>query len=296
MKGTKIKKSKAEVAFGVLNVCILTLLALVTLYPILHVLFGSFSEAELLMKHQGLMLKPVGFSLDGYKAVFAKEEIWIGYGNTLYYVLAGTAVNMIVTVPLAYMLSKPKLLFQKYIMMAIVFTMYFSGGLVPLYLTVQNLGITDTRWAVILPTAVSTYNLIILRTAFASMPESLEEAAKIDGAGVLTILWKIILPLTKASVAVIVLYYAVANWNQWFQAMLYIRKQELYPLQLFLRDILIENQNDDMTMGVSSGNQQSMYEVVRYATIVVSTLPILLFYPFIQKYFVQGVMIGAVKG
>lgn len=292
----RIKKSPSEQAFGIFNIVFLTFITLCTLYPVLHVLFASFSEPGLLAKHTGLLLKPAGFSLEGYQSVLAKKEIWIGYGNTIFYLIAGTAVNMLVTVPMAYMLSKPKLFFQRYIMLAVVFTMYFGGGMIPLYLVVQSLGLINTRLAIILPTAVSTFNLIVMRTAFSNVPPDLEEAAIIDGAGQLVTLLKIVLPLVKPTIAVILLYYAVAQWNQWFQAMIYLRNQKLYPLQLFLRDILIENENNDMLTGTSSGNQQALYEVIKYATIVVSTVPILILYPFLQKYFVQGVMIGAVKG
>ena len=293
----KIKRTLAETCFNVFNILLLTAVALCTLYPLWHVFFASFSDPALLAKHTGAILRPLGFSFDAYKAVSAKTEIWIGYGNTIFYLVVGTAVNMIVTVPMAYMLSKGnELIIPKYIMMGIVFTMYFSGGLIPLYLIVKGLHLTDTRWAVIFPTALSTFNLIIMRTAFVSLPKELEEAARIDGAGILIILVKVVLPLVKSTMAVIVLYYAVAQWNQWFQAMIYLRNQSMYPLQLFLRDILIENESNDMMVGVTTGNQQSLYEAIKYATIVIATLPILLLYPFLQKYFVQGVMIGAVKG
>ena len=293
----KIKRTLAETCFNIFNILLLTAVALCTLYPLWHVFFASFSDPALLAKHTGAILRPLGLSFDAYKAVFAKTEIWIGYGNTIFYLVVGTAVNMIVTVPMAYMLSKGnELIMPKYIMMGIVFTMYFSGGLIPLYLIVKGLHLTDTRWAVIFPTALSTFNLIIMRTAFVSLPKELEEAARIDGAGILIILVKVVLPLVKSTMAVIVLYYAVAQWNQWFQAMIYLRNQSMYPLQLFLRDILIENESNDMMVGVTTGNQQSLYEAIKYATIVIATLPILLLYPFLQKYFVQGVMIGAVKG
>ncbi len=293
----KIKRSIPERTFNVFNIALLTAITLVTLYPLWHVFFASFSDPAQLAQHTGLILKPVGFSLEAYKSVFAKQEIITGYANTLFYLVAGTTVNMLVTVPMAYMLSKNgELRLSRIIMVAVIFTMYFGGGMIPLYLVVQGLGLTNTRLAVIIPTAVSTFNLVVMRTAFVAVPKELEEAAEIDGAGTVKTLVRIVLPLVKPTLAVVVLYYAVAQWNQWFQAMIYLRDQKLYPLQLFLRDILIENENNDMMMGVSSGNQQALYEVIKYATIVVSTLPVLVLYPFLQKYFVQGVMIGAVKG
>ncbi|MEG2584189.1 MAG: carbohydrate ABC transporter permease, partial [Oscillospiraceae bacterium] len=197
-----------------------------------------------------------------------------------------------------YVLSRPYLYWQKFMMVFVVFTMYFNGGLVPTYLLVQNLGLADTRWAILLPTAINTFNLILMRNGFMGIPVSLEEAAKIDGASPLQSLVKIILPLSMPTIAVVVLYYGVAHWNSWFQAMIYLRDQELYPLQLFLRDILLnkDTTSTDMVVNAAGGSQDALFEVVKHSTIIVSTVPILVLYPFLQKYFVQGVMIGAVKG
>jgi putative aldouronate transport system permease protein len=177
----------------------------------------------------------------------------------------------------------------------IVFTMFFSGGLIPNYLTVMNLGLIDSRWAIILPSAISTYNMIIMRTSFSSIPDSLEESATIDGANDITILTCIILPLSLPIIAVMVLFYGVSHWNSWFSAMFYLRSRTLYPLQLILREILITNSIDNMTTDVSAMDKEPIGESIKYATIMVATLPVLFIYPFLQKYFVKGVMIGAIK-
>lgn len=291
-----IKRTPLQRTFSAVNTVVLVLLALVTLYPMLYVVFASFSNPTLFAKHNGVLLWPQGFSLAAYKAVLEKPEILTGYGNTIFYVVVGTAVNMAFTVSLAYVTSRRGLYWNKLIMLLIIFTMYFNGGLIPTYLLVQNLGLVDTRWAPILPTAISTFNLIILRTGFAGVPVSLEEAAKIDGANPFRIMIKIVFPLAMPTIAVIILYYAVQHWNSWFQEMIYLRDDDLYPLQLFLRQILIENQQDDMVMATKTADQQALGEIIKYATIIVSTVPILFFYPFLQKYFTKGVMIGAVKG
>ncbi len=291
-----IRRTLGQRTFTVINTAALTLLALVTLYPLLYVVFASFSNPTEFAKHTGILLWPTGYSLEAYKVVLEKPEIWTGYGNTLFYVIVGTVVNMAFTISLAYVVSRPGLYWNKIIMLLIIFTMYFQGGLIPTYLLVNNMGLVDTRWAPILPTAISTFNLIILRTGFAGVPVSLEEAAKIDGASPFRIMVKIIFPLAMPTIAVIILYYAVQHWNSWFQEMIYLRDQDLYPLQLYLRQILIDNQQDDMVMATRTADQQALSEIIKYSTIMVSTVPILLVYPFLQKYFTKGVMIGAVKG
>jgi len=207
---------------------------------------------------------------------------------------------MVMTCLCAYVLSRRNVMLNKPITLMIVFTMYFSGGLIPTYLNIRDLGLIDSLWSLIIPGAISTYNMIVLRTGFASVPESLEESAKIDGASNIRILWQIIIPLSKASLAVICLYYAVGHWNSWFNAMLYINRRELFPLQLILREILINNDTssmvNDVTVQGGAGEASFVSETVKYAVIIVSTVPILCLYPFIQKYFTKGVMVGAVKG
>lgn len=291
-----IKKTVGERIFSSVNVLFLLCLSIIALYPFLHVVFASFSDPTEYLSQTGLMLRPAGFSLEAYKIVFEKEEIYTGYFNTIFYVVVGTTLSMILTITLGYSLSRKNVYWNRFMNLMVLFTMYFYGGLIPTYLLVKDIGIVNTRWAVFVPTAINTFNLIIMRTAFQGLPDSLEEAAKIDGANQLVILVKILVPLVKSNIAVLVLYYAVAQWNGWFQAAIYLRNGELYPLQLYLREILIIENQQDMVIFADSAEQFALGRVVKYATIIVSTVPILLVYPFLQKYFTKGVMIGAVKG
>ncbi len=294
----QIKESMSRKIFNVCNVLFMCALIVVTVYPLLYVVWASFSESAKLMAHDGLLFKPAGFSLAAYQNVFQNPNILTGYKNTLIILVCGTTLNLFLTSMTAYVLSRKNVLLNGFFSMMIVFTMFFSGGMIPTYLLVKNLGITDTYLALLLPGAISTYNLIIMRTGFAAIPDSLEESAKIDGARHMTIFWKIILPLAKPTVAVILLYYGVSHWNSWFNAMMYLpRRRDLRPLQLVLRSILIENDvNAMMDSNVGTGDVESVAETIKYAVIVVSTVPILAIYPFVQKYFVKGIMIGAVKG
>lgn len=292
-----IKESPSRKAFNVFNIIFMLFMIVITLYPLLYVVFASLSDSNELMKHSGLLLKPVGFSWAAYKAVFQNPNILQGYKNTIIVLISSVAVSMFLTCLAAYVLSRKNVLFNGAITFIIMFTMFFSGGMIPTYLLVNNLGLTNTYWALILPTAISTYNMIIMRTGFAAIPESLEESAKIDGANHFTILFKIVIPLAKPTMAVIVLYYAVACWNSWFNAMIYLQKRrDLQPLQLILRGILIENDTSSMQDGNVGQDTESVAETIKYAVIVVATLPILAIYPFLQKYFIKGIMIGAVKG
>ena len=292
-----IKESPSRKAFNVFNIIFMLCMIVITLYPLLYVVFASLSDSNEFMKHSGLLLKPVGFSWAAYKAVFQNPNILQGYKNTIIVLISSVAVSMFLTCLAAYVLSRKNVLFNGIITFIIMFTMFFSGGMIPTYLLVNNLGLTNTYWALILPTAISTYNMIIMRTGFAAIPESLEESAKIDGANHFTILFKIVIPLAKPTMAVIVLYYAVACWNSWFNAMIYLQKRrDLQPLQLILRGILIENDTSNMQDGNVGQDTESIAESIKYAVIVVATLPILAIYPFLQKYFIKGIMIGAVKG
>ncbi len=292
-----IKESPSRKAFNVFNIIFMLCMIVITLYPLLYVVFASMSDSNELMKHSGLLLKPVGFSWAAYKAVFKNPNILQGYKNTIIVLISSVTVSMFLTCLAAYVLSRKNVLFNGVITFIIMFTMFFSGGMIPTYLLVNNLGLTNTYWALILPTAISTYNMIIMRTGFAAIPESLEESAKIDGANHFTILFKIVIPLAKPTMAVIVLYYAVACWNSWFNAMIYLQKRrDLQPLQLILRGILIENDTSNMQDGNVGQDTESIAESIKYAVIVVATLPILAIYPFLQKYFIKGIMIGAVKG
>jgi len=272
-------------------------LMIVTVYPLLYAVFASLSNPADLMMTRGAILKPVGdVTLAAYQAVMDNPMILVGYRNTLFYVIVGTGLNLVMTVLGAYALSRKNVMFKNWIMLGIVFTMFFGGGLIPRYLLVsQTLNLQDNPLALILPGAVGTMNLIILRTAFETVPVALEEAARMDGANDLQILWSVIIPTSLPALAVITLFYAVAHWNAWFDAMLFLRNREWYPLQLILREILISGSTATMTSGASASDVMPLGETIKYATIIVATVPILCIYPFVQRYFVKGVMIGAIK-
>ncbi len=282
--------------FDVFNYFFLGLVSLICLYPIIYVVMASFSNPSALMRFDGFLLWPLDFTTGSYIQVFKNSAIMGSFKNTFTVLGIGLAINMLLTVMGAYFFARKDIMLQKPMFFLIVLTMFINGGLIPTYLTVNSLGIDDTLWALILPVAVTTYNLIILKTGFLAVPEELYEAAKIDGAHDFTILFKIVLPLSKATLAVIFLYYAVQHWNAWFQASIYLRDKSLYPLQLVLRNILLANDTNSMMSGAEVGDQQGFSETIKYAVICVSTLPILCIYPFLQKYFASGVMIGAVKG
>ena len=284
-----IKHTRGERVFNMFNLIFLTLLSICAFYPMYYVLMASLSDSGKLMSHSGLLLYPDGFSLQGYKVIIDNTNIWTGYGNTLFIVIIGTILSLAVTSMAAYPLSRRSFTLRNFFMLLITFTMMFSGGLIPRFLVVKDVGLYDSIWSLILPVLVNTTNLIIMRTAFAAVPDSLEESAKIDGANDLITYARIILPLTQATLAVLALYYGVSYWNSWFTASIYLRSRDKFPLQLILREILIANDN------VNTDNEL-MAESIKYAAIIVSTVPILCAYPFLQRYFVKGVMIGAVKG
>lgn len=290
------KRTLGDKIFDTANALFMITLMVVTLYPFLYVAFASLSEVPKLMAHHGILYMPLGFNLKAYQAVLADKMVLVGYGNTMYYVTVGTAFNLFMTVLGAFGLSKKNLYWGKAIMFLIVFTMFFGGGLIPNFLLVKGLGMYNSRWALIIPGMISTWNLIIMRTYFMSIPESLQESAKIDGANDIKILARIILPLSGPVLAVITLFYGVSHWNGWFSAMVYLRDRNLYPLQLVLREILIISQSISTSGDVQEFDKSGIAETIKYATIVVATVPILCVYPFLQKYFVKGVMIGAIKG
>ena len=292
-----MKKTKGEKIFAVFNIFIMILLLCVTLYPMLHVVFGSISDPKRLLAHSGAILYPLGIDLNAYAVVFSSKNIFTGYFNTIFYTVAGSALSMMLTVLGAYALARKGVMLGKYIMLGVVFTMFFSGGMIPSYLLVKDLGLLDTRAAIIVPTAISTWNLIVLRTAFKGVPENLFESAALDGANDFIIMFRIALPLVMSTIAVIILFYGVERWNEWFSASIYLRNRSKYPLQLFLREILIASQVNETVKSSPLSLDTDLYrESIKYATILVSILPILCVYPFLQKYFVHGVMIGAVKG
>jgi putative aldouronate transport system permease protein len=277
----------------VLNYLIITFVALLCLYPMIHVLAASFSDPIRLIRHQGAIIWPLGYSLKGYETVFRNPNILTGYMNTLIYVVSGSGIGMILTLLGAYALARTGWPMRKFFVFLFVFTMYFSAGMIPAFMLVKNTGLLHTRWAIILPTAVNTWNLIVMRTAFAAVPTELQESAYIDGASDLRILWQIYIPVSKATVAVILLFYAVERWNSWFTSMIYLNDTSMYPIQIFVRDILLYDAAAGMT---EDANAIYLKELTKYALIIVAVVPILCVYPFVQRYFVKGVMLGSVKG
>lgn len=266
-------------------------------YPLLFVLSASISSPEATAAGN-VFLWPVGFSLEGYKLVFENREILTGLRNTLFYTAAGTLINIAMTTLLAFPLSRKKLQGRNVITFFIAFTMFFNGGLIPTYIVVEKLGMVDTVWAMLIPNALSTFNMIIMRTYFqSSIPDELQESAYLDGCNNLRFLWSIVLPLSKPILAVLVLYYGVGHWNAYFNALIYLRSNKLISLQLALRNILLANQISTGGSDSAGFSERAMVGItVKYAVIVVSSIPVLILYPFIQKYFIKGIMIGAIKG
>lgn len=291
-----IKRSTGEYIFDYLNVALLGLLCLLAIYPVLYVLFASLSDGNLLVAHNGLLLWPLEPNIQAFELVFKNQQIITGFKNTIIVVIIGTILNLIFTAVGAYFMAQKNVMFQTPITFLFAFTMFFSGGMVPFYLVVTNLKLNESLWALILPFLISTSYMIIMRTNFQSIPESLFESARLDGAGHMTILFRIVVPLSKAVFAVMLLFYGVNKWNGWFWASVFLLKPENKTIQLVLRDILMSSDTTSMTTGVGAGDFLAISESIRYATIVVATVPVLLVYPFIQKYFVDGVMIGAIKG
>ena len=289
----RIRTSLSVNIFQGINYIFLTILALLCVYPMWYAFAASVSESSKMMMHMGILLKPLGFTLAAYKQVFSNPNILTGYANTLFTLVVGVIVCIFMTSLGAYVLSRKNLMWRNVMMMIIMFTMFFSGGMIPFYMNLKELHLTNSLWGLIIPFMINTYNMVILRTAFASIPDSLVEAAQIDGASHITILKNIVLPLSKATVAVLVLYYGVEKWNAWFWASCIIRDRELLPLQVILREILLSS-TQSMQMG-ATGDTEAIGITIRYATIIVATVPMLCVYPFIQKYFTKGVMIGAVK-
>lgn len=274
-----------------------TLILCIVIYPLLYVLSASFSSGDAVMNGR-VYLFPVEPSVEGYKMVFEDQNILTGFKNSLIYTFLGTMINMVMTTLIAFPLSRKKLPGRQAIMFIVTFTMFFSGGLIPTFLVVEKLKMVDTVWAMVVPTAISTFNLIIMKTYFEnSIPEELGESAALDGCNNFRFLLSIVLPLSKPILAVLVLYYAVGHWNQYFNALIYLRSNERISLQLALRNILLANQIS--SGGSDSGGFGEVAKVgltVKYAVIIVSSIPVMILYPFIQKYFVKGVMIGAIKG
>nr|WP_284646693.1 carbohydrate ABC transporter permease [Paenibacillus chinjuensis] len=290
--------SRGDRVFDAVNTLLLILITVIVMYPLLFVLSASVSEPSVVARGQ-LWLLPKGINFVGYERVFQNKEILSGYLNTIVYTLVGTAINLVLTICAAYPLSRADFRGRHVITAFIVFTMFFSGGLIPTYLLVKKLGILNTLWAMVIPNAIAVYNVIIMRTFFqSSIPFEIQEAASIDGCSNFRILLRVVLPLSMPIIAVMVLFYAVGHWNAFFQALIYLSDRGKYPLQLILREILIQGQMAAMIdMADDSLAKKLMeVEVIKYAVVVIANLPVLLLYPFLQKYFVKGVMIGALKG
>lgn len=292
----KIRESMSRRVFLVVNTIMLALIGFACFAPMWHVLCCSISDPTVLAREGGFHLWPVApFSLAGYQAVLSYRNIAVGYMNTIFYVVVGTALNLALTIVAAYVLSRKRFLPGRVIMLLLTFTMLFNGGLIPTYLVYVRLGLINTRLAVLLSTAFNVFNMVILRTSFQGIPEALEESARLDGANDLVILTRIILPLSKASVAVITLFVAVTIWNSWFTSAIYQMDRNMWPIQMFLREVLINNSQKSLEAGAKASAME-LQILVKYAIIIVATLPILCIYPFVQKYFVKGVLIGSVKG
>lgn len=292
------KKWRGNKIFYTLSGLGLLAFLIIVLYPILFVVAASFSSGEAVSAGK-VFLWPVDFSLDGYKTVFNNRNIWMGFRNSILYTVLGTAINLVMTMIAAYALSRDDVPGSNKIMLLFTFTMFFNGGMIPTYMLIRSLHMLDTVWAMVIPGAIGVYNLIIARTFIRnSIPGDLLDAAKIDGCSDIKYFLKIVLPLSKAIMAVLVLFYGVGHWNSYFNPMLYLNTRELFPLPIFLKEILIANQIDPSTVSDPELQMQiaKIADVIKYALIVVSTIPVMLIYPFIQKYFVKGVMIGSVKG
>lgn len=296
-KKQRIGQTRMDRVFDVMNYAILTLCFLLVAYPLYFIVIASISD-PVDVNAGRVILYPVKTTLDGYKRILEYKSFFTGYRNTLIYTGVGTLVNMVLTVPAAYALSRKDLVGRNGFMMMIAFTMIFSAGLIPTYLHIRDLKLIDTMWALILPGAVSTWNLIVARTFFQqTIPDDLLEAAQLDGASNLQFFLQIVLPLSKSILAVLVLFYAVSHWNSYQNALYYITSDDKRPLQLVLRSILFENTMGDMVEDAANlAAQQRLGDLIKYGIIIASSLPLLILYPFLQRYFIQGVMIGAVKG
>lgn len=298
-RNNKIHDCTVDKLTYAVNYFLLALFLIIVLYPFVYIISCSFSSGQALISGK-VTLFPVDPTLDGYRAILEYRDIWTGFANSFLYTISGTLIGLVLTILAAYPLSRSSLVGRKPIMMLFLFTMLFNGGLVPNYMLILNLGLMNTIWAVILPMTLSAYNVIVARTFFiSSIPNELHESAELDGCGEFRFLISIVLPLSKAIMAVLVLWIAIGIWNSYFNPMIYLNDKKKYPLQLILREILLMA-NVDFTKAAANPElyykNQQLSEILRYGTIIISALPLMILYPFIQKYFVQGVMIGSVKG
>lgn len=293
-----LKRTRGEKIFAVFNTFGLLLLSVIFVLPIWHVLMGSISDPLKISAHSGLILGPIGeMTLGGYRLVFSNASIVRAYGYTIMYVVLSTGIGLILNILAAYVMSRKNLYWGRLFSLIVLFTMMFNGGLVPTFIQIRNLKMLNTVWAVILPSALSAYNIIIMRTSFSGIPEEMLEAARIDGAGHARILLQIVLPVSKAIIMVIVLFYGVLHWNEWFNAAIYLpQARPKYPLQLVLREIVLLSSENSIVADADGQDVMIYRPLIKYATIMVSVIPMMALYPFVQRYFVSGVMIGSVKG
>ncbi|MDB5079967.1 MAG: sugar transporter permease [Chloroflexi bacterium] len=297
VKSNRVKESIGDRIFLGGIYLFLLLLLVIILFPLIYIVSSSFSSA-LAVSSGRVFLFPVEFSLRGYEVALSNPQIVTGYANSLFYTFFGTIISVTLTIAIAYPLSRRTFYGRNILMAFLVFTMLFNGGLIPTYLVVKTLGMLDTRWALLIPAAMGVWQIIIARTFFqSSIPDELAEAAELDGCGDLRFLWSVVLPLSKPIIAVLILMYAIFQWNSYFDALIYLKSTELYPLQLVLRGILILNTTASGSMDAQTMlERQQMADLLKYSLIVVSSLPVLIIYPFVQRYFTKGILIGAVKG
>lgn len=297
MAGVKVKKSRTDQIFDFFLYFIAVILVIIMLYPMYFIVIASFSN-PVDVSAGNIVFLPKGINFKGYKKLLEYPQLWIGYKNTILYAIMGTIISLVVNIPAAYALSRKDLCGRKLFTIFYLIPMFFTGGLIPTYLIVKDFGLLDSFWVMVLPFSVVTYYIIVARTFFNnSIPGDLWEAAQIDGCGNLGFFFQIVLPLSKAVIAVIALWTAVGQWNSYFNALIYLRSPELQPLQLVLRNILISNQTiSAMSTGAAAVEAKQLADLIKYAVIVVSSAPIMCMYPFVQKYFNQGVMLGSLKG
>ncbi|KAF0818621.1 ABC transporter, permease protein 2 (cluster 1, maltose/g3p/polyamine/iron) [Bacillus sp. ZZV12-4809] len=295
-----MRETRADRIFDICNKLLIGFFLIIILYPLIYIISASISDPSYVNSGK-MWLFPKDITFEGFKRVFQSKEIWIGYRNTIFYTLLGTFINLAVTLPCAYALAKQELVGRGFIMGLLIFTMFFDGGLIPTYLLVRDLGMINTIWAMVIPSAASVWNIIVTMTFFrVTIPKGLEEAAEVDGASVFRTFFQIVLPLSAPIIAVMALFYGVGHWNSYFSGLIYLSDRELFPLQLILRDILIQQEmtTELMMQGTdikAIGEQARVASIVKYAVMIVSAAPLLIVYPFLQRFFLKGVMIGSIK-
>lgn len=296
-----MQQAKSDKYFDIGNKILVWFFIIMISYPLIYILSASISDPSFVNSGK-MWLFPKDISFEGFKRVFESKEIWVGYRNTIFYTFLGTFINLAVTLPCAYALSRHDLVGKGVIMGLLIFTMFFDGGLIPTYLLVRDLNMLNTIWAMVIPNAASVWNIIVTMTFFrVTIPRGLEEAAEVDGASVFRIFFQIVLPLSAPIIAVMALFYGVGHWNSYFNALIYLSERDLFPLQLFLRDILIQQEITAELM-IQGGNPEAIGEqariasIIKYAVMIISAAPLLIIYPFLQRFFLKGVMIGSVKG